>query len=192
LANANAKSRPLKSKNTVYYRLVSPQIQNFPFPAKLITRAGKKLEIHNEDEATGLVDALRPLPFVVSGVKKQEKRRHAAAPFITSTLQQEASKQLRYGAQRTMRIAQDLYEGMDVGRDAPVGLITYMRTDSTSIAKEAQASAREFITSRYGPEFVPDSPPQYKNRKSAQEAHEAIRPSDVTLVPEEIQGYLNP
>jgi DNA topoisomerase-1 len=172
--------------------IVSPVAQNFPFPAKLLTQAGKKVEISNEEQATALVDALRPLPFVVSNVKKQEKRRHAAAPFITSTLQQEASKQLRYGAQRTMRVAQDLYEGMDVGRDAPVGLITYMRTDSTSIAKEAQEAAKEFITSRYGAEFMPDSPPQYKNRKSAQEAHEAIRPSDVTLVPEDIQRYLEP
>ncbi len=172
--------------------LLTPEKQNFPFPAKLLTRAAKKVEIHNEEEASELVDALRPLPFVVSNVKKQEKRRHAAAPFITSTLQQEASKKLYFGAKRTMQVAQGLYEGKDVGRDAPVGLITYMRTDSTSIAKEAQAAAREFITQKYGAEFVPDTPPQYKNRKSAQEAHEAIRPTYVDIVPEEIERFLQP
>jgi DNA topoisomerase-1 len=172
--------------------LLSPQLQNFPFPAKLITRAGKKLEIGNEESATELVDALRPLPFVVSNVKKQEKRRHAAAPFITSTLQQEASKKLYFGAKRTMQVAQGLYEGKEIGRDAPVGLITYMRTDSTSIAKEAQESAREFIVNRYGSEFVPETPPQYKNRKSAQEAHEAIRPTYVDIVPEDVERFLAP
>ncbi len=171
---------------------LSPQTQNFPFPAILRTRAGKKLEIGNETEAQDLVEALRPLPFVVQNVKKAEKKRNAAAPFITSTLQQEASKQLRYGAQRTMRLAQDLYEGIDIGRGAPMGLITYMRTDSTAIAKEAQEAAREYITNRYGAEFLPATPPTYKNRKSAQEAHEAIRPSDVNITPEEIEGYMAP
>ncbi len=172
--------------------LLTPQQQSFPFPAKLLTRAAKKVEIHNEEEATELVDALRPLPFVVSNVKKQEKRRHAAAPFITSTLQQEASKKLYFGAKRTMQVAQGLYEGKEIGRDAPVGLITYMRTDSTSIAKEAQEAAREFIVNRYGAEFVPEKAPQYKNRKSAQEAHEAIRPTYVDIVPEEIERFLAP
>lgn len=172
--------------------LLSPEKLNFPFPAKLLTRATKKVEIHNEEEATELVDALRPLPFVVSNVKKQEKRRHAAAPFITSTLQQEASKKLYFGAKRTMQVAQGLYEGKEIGRNAPVGLITYMRTDSTSIAKEAQVAAREFITNRYGAEFVPENPPQYKNRKSAQEAHEAIRPTYVDIVPEDIERFLEP
>ena len=171
---------------------LTPQLQNFPFPAILRTRAGKKLEIGNETEAQDLVAALRPLPFVVQNVKKAEKKRNAAAPFITSTLQQEASKQLRYGAQRTMRLAQDLYEGIDIGRGAPTGLITYMRTDSTAIAKEAQEAARTYIANRYGAEFLPANPPTYKNRKSAQEAHEAIRPADVNVTPEEIEGYLAP
>ena len=172
--------------------LLSPFEEKFPFPAKLLTRAGKKVEIGNEDEATALVDALRPLPFVVDSVKRREKKRNPAAPFITSTLQQEASKQMRFSASRTMRCAQDLYEGLDIGRDGPVGLITYMRTDSTSIAKEAQVAARELIAEKYGAEFLPDSPPQYKNRKNAQEAHEAVRPSYVDIVPEDIEGYLSP
>ena len=172
--------------------LLSPLTEKFPFPAKLLTRGGKKVEIANEDEATALVDALRPLPFAVADVKRREKKRNPAAPFITSTLQQEASKQMRFSASRTMRCAQDLYEGLDIGRDAPVGLITYMRTDSTSIAKEAQEAARELITQKYGAEFLPSSPPQYKNRKNAQEAHEAVRPSYIEIVPEEIEGYLSP
>lgn len=172
--------------------LLSPLEEKFPFPAKLLTKNGKKVEIANEDEATALVDALNPLPFAVADVKRREKKRNPAAPFITSTLQQEASKQMRFSASRTMRCAQDLYEGLEIGRDGPVGLITYMRTDSTSIAKEAQVAARELISEKYGAEFLPDSPPQYKNRKNAQEAHEAVRPSYIDIVPEDIEGYLSP
>ncbi len=171
--------------------LLSPQTEDFPFPAKLVTRAGKKLAIANEDEAKSLVEALRPLPYVVEKVQRQEKRRFPAAPFITSTVQQEASKQLGFSAKRTMKVAQELYEGVALGGGTPVGLITYMRTDSTTIAREAQMAARELIESRFGPQYVPDAPPQYKNRKSAQEAHEAIRPSDVACIPEEIQRYLS-
>lgn len=171
---------------------LSPLKQNFPFPAILRQVDGKKAEIPDETTATALVDDLREQDFIVANVVKREKRRNPSAPFITSTLQQEASKQLRFGAQRTMRVAQDLYEGIDIGKGAPTGLITYMRTDSTAIAKEAQTSAREFIAKRYGEQFVPDSPPQYKNRKSAQEAHEAIRPTYVDVVPEDIQAYLEP
>ena len=170
--------------------LVSPKVEDFPFPARLITQSGKKLEIVNEEQATGHVDALRPLPYAVSNVKRQEKRRNPSAPFITSTLQQEASKQLRYTSKRTMMVAQSLYEGVALGDGQTVGLITYMRTDSTTIAAEAQAAARELIAQRFGPEFVPDAPPKYKNKKSAQEAHEAIRPSYVDKVPEEIRQYL--
>jgi DNA topoisomerase-1 len=171
--------------------LVSPKTEDFPFPSRLLTLSGKKLEIGNETDATTHVDALRPLPYVVSGVKRQEKKRNPAAPFITSTLQQEASKQLRYTAKRTMMVAQSLYEGVALGDGSPVGLITYMRTDSTTIAKEAQDAARELIASRFGPEFVPEVPPKYKNKKSAQEAHEAIRPSYVEKTPDEIRPYLS-
>ena len=171
--------------------LLSPQDKEFPFPAKLLTRENKKLEIHNEDEAMELVEALRPLPYVVKDVKRREKKRNAPAPFITSTLQQEASKQLGFSAKRTMIVAQQLYEGIALGGSENVGLITYMRTDSTSIAKEAQEKAREVITERFGAEFLPDKPPVFKNRKSAQEAHEAIRPSYIDRIPEEIEGYLD-
>jgi DNA topoisomerase-1 len=171
--------------------LLSPKTEEFPFPAKLLTRAGKKVEIANEEQANELVTALRPLEYSVASVKRQEKRRNPGAPFITSTLQQEASKQLRFSAKKTMMVAQALYEGIQLGSGSPVGLITYMRTDSTTIAAEAQVAARELITQRFGPDFVPDAPPKYKNKKSAQEAHEAIRPSYVTHIPEEIRQYLN-
>jgi DNA topoisomerase-1 len=171
--------------------LLSPKTESFPFPARLQTLGGKKLEIVNEEQATGHVNALRPLPYNVKSVKRQEKRRNPGAPFITSTLQQEASKQLRFSAKKTMMVAQSLYEGIALGSGAPVGLITYMRTDSTTIAAEAQQAARELIAQRFGAEFVPDAPPKYKNKKSAQEAHEAIRPSYVEHIPEEIQQYLN-
>jgi DNA topoisomerase-1 len=171
--------------------LVSPQTEKFPFPARLLTQSGKKLEIVNEEQATTHVDALRPLSYSVKNVKRQEKRRNPGAPFITSTLQQEASKQLRFSAKKTMMVAQSLYEGIALGKSGPVGLITYMRTDSTTIAAEAQLAARELITTRFGAEFVPETPPKYKNKKSAQEAHEAIRPSYVEHIPEDIQQYLN-
>lgn len=172
--------------------LLSPQTQAFQFPAKLITKNNEKLTIGNETEATELVDALRQRDYVVSKVTRREKRRNPLAPFITSTLQQDASRQHGFSAKRTMMTAQQLYEGVVLGSGAPVGLITYMRTDSTAIAKEAQEAARELITGRYGQEFVPDAPPTYKNRKSAQEAHEAIRPSYVTHIPEDIEQYLSP
>ena len=172
--------------------IVSPQNENFPFSARLLTRNEKKLEITDEAQATDLVNALRPLDYAVSNVKRQEKRRYPGAPFITSTLQQEASKQLRFSAKKIMMVAQALYEGIALGSGGPVGLITYMRTDSTTIAKEAQEAARALISKRFGPDFVPDAPPKYKNKKSAQEAHEAIRPAYVTHIPEEIEGYLTP
>lgn len=172
--------------------LLSPLAPQFQFPAKLITKNNEKLSIGNETEATELVDALRQRDYVVSKVTRREKRRNPLAPFITSTLQQEASRQHGFSAKRTMMTAQQLYEGIQLGSGAPVGLITYMRTDSTAIAKEAQEAARDLIGSRYGQEFVPEAPPTYKNRKSAQEAHEAIRPSYVTNIPEDIEQYLSP
>ena len=108
-----------------------------------------------------------------------ERKRNPAPPFITSTLQQDAGRKLGFSAKKTMTVAQQLYEGIEVGEDGPVGLITYMRTDSVRIAAEAQDEARAWATSRLGAEYLPDAPPTYKSRGSAQEAHEAIRPSDV-------------
>jgi DNA topoisomerase-1 len=173
--------------------MLSPQEQMFPFPARLISRAGKKLDkldIHNEDEANELVEGLRKEAFAVDAVKRTEKKRFAAPPFITSTLQQEASKQLGFSAKRTMQVAQQLYEGVALEGGETVGLITYMRTDSTTIAKEAQAAARDYIEKRFGADFLPATPPVYKNRKSAQEAHEAIRPTYVERAPQAVEQYM--
>lgn len=173
--------------------ILSPQTQEFPFPAKLIARAGKKydkLGIKTEDEAQDLVALLSGQEYIVEGVKRTEKKRFAPAPFITSTLQQEASKQLGFSAKRTMQTAQRLYEGVALEGGETVGLITYMRTDSTTVAKEAQQAAREFIEKRFGKEFLPTTPPTFKNRKSAQEAHECIRPSYVERAPQSIEKYM--
>ena len=122
-------------------------------------------------------------------VATKEAKERAKAPFITSTLQQEAARRLGYGAQRTMRIAQNLYEGIDVGGpDGTTGLITYMRTDSTRIAGEAQVAARGFIASYYGEQYLPASPNVYTNKGAAQDAHEAIRPTDVRRTPDSLKS----
>ncbi|MCX6054923.1 MAG: type I DNA topoisomerase [Chloroflexi bacterium] len=129
--------------------------------------------------------------FVIKRIKKSERRRKPEAPFITSTLQQEASRRLGYTAKRTMMVAQQLYEGLDFGEGGATGLITYMRTDSTNIAEVAQKEARDFILKAYGGDFLPSIPPQYKTRaQSAQEAHEAIRPTSVFRQPEKIKSFL--
>ena len=150
------------------------------FLAKLIRIKGKDADLKTETDAQAIVDELKQSDYVVASVKKGERRRKPAPPFTTSTLQQEASRRLGYPARRTMALAQQLYEGITLGDEGSVGLITYMRTDSTSVAAEAQHEAREYIRERYGAEFLPDAPPQYKTRsKNAQEAHEAIRSEGV-------------
>ena len=170
---------------------LSPKENEHLFDAKLLSRAGDKLEIHNQKEADDLLKALEGATYTVAKVKKSEKRRNAAPPFITSTLQQEASRKLGYGAKRTMMIAQQLYEGVEVGPEGHVGLITYMRTDSTRIAKEAQEEAREYIKNQYGAPFVPETAKQASSRKGAQDAHEAIRPTSVQRHPDRIKEYLS-
>jgi len=163
------------------------------FRATLHQIAGKKAELHNEVDATAVVTDLEGAGYVVREVRTRETQRRPAAPFITSTLQQEASRKLGYGVRRTMQIAQELYEGVDIGAEGTVGLITYMRTDSTTIAAVAQDEARGVIADKYGPQFVPDKPPVYtKKAKGAQEAHEAIRPSGAGRDPEVMRAYLSP
>jgi DNA topoisomerase I len=164
--------------------------------ATLIERAGKKLDkfaIQTQAGAQAVLDDLDGASYVVSKVTQKEKRRSAAPPFITSTLQQEASRKLGFGAKRTMIIAQQLYEGVDIGgSEGTVGLITYMRTDSTNVAQEAQAEAREVIRNRYGADYVPAKPPAYKTKaKGAQEAHEAIRPTSSARAPEDLRRVLS-
>ncbi|MFN8537846.1 MAG: type I DNA topoisomerase [Thermomicrobiales bacterium] len=162
------------------------------FRATLHQIAGKKAELHNSEEAHAVLADLRGAGYVVHDVKTRETQRRPAAPFITSTLQQEASRKLGYGVRRTMQIAQELYEGVDLGPDGTVGLITYMRTDSTNVAAVAQAEARDVIAQKYGPQFVPERPPVYTRKaKGAQEAHEAIRPSSAERDPEAMRQYLS-
>ena len=163
------------------------------FKAELKKIDGHNPQLHNEAEARRVVADLEKLPFVVTKVEKRNRRKRPAAPFTTSTLQQEAAKKLGFSARRTMRAAQDLYEGMEVGEEAPVGLITYMRTDSVRVSDAAIASVREFIGKSYAKPYLPETPNQYASRGGkVQDAHEAIRPTDVRRRPELVQPYLEP
>ena len=150
----------------------------------------KKMELHSQEEAEAIVAEVSAAPFSVSKVKRQEKLRNPAPPFTTSTLQQEASRKLNMTPARTMSIAQQLYEGVDITGEGTVGLITYMRTDSLRLSEEAIAAAKGFIETRYGKQYYPPQARHYKTKGSAQDAHEAIRPSDVNLVPDEIKRDL--
>ncbi len=150
----------------------------------------KKLELHSQAEAQEVIDAVAAGAWSVAKVKRQEKNRQPAPPFTTSTLQQEASRKLNMSPARTMAVAQQLYEGIDIAGQGAVGLITYMRTDSLRLSDEAVAAARGFIVQRYGAPYCPAQPRKFKTKGNAQDAHEAIRPSDVTLAPEEIKKDL--
>jgi DNA topoisomerase I len=163
------------------------------FQARLHKLDGHKPEIKTEAAAREIVDAAAKLPFVVTDVTKKERRRNPPAPFITSTLQQEAAKQLGFSPKRTMRAAQALYEGIEIGKEGPVGLITYMRTDSVRVADSAIAQAREFISANYDAKYLPATPNVHVGKKGAsrvQDAHEAIRPTDVAHRPEAMKQYL--
>ncbi len=164
---------------------------NGSFEARLIQIGADKVDFHVEGDVKPHLAILERSTYSVAEVKRGTRQRRPAPPFTTSTLQQEASRRLNFNARRTMSVAQQLYEGIDIGTEQ-VGLITYMRTDSTAIAQEAQGRARAFITDEYGAEFVPNTPPVYKtNAKSAQEAHEAIRPTRVTRTPDALKPYLS-
>jgi DNA topoisomerase-1 len=160
------------------------------FEATLREVAGEKASLGTEAETAALVARLDGQPFVVRSVTRGERRRHPAPPFITSTLQQDAGRKLGFSAKKTMTVAQQLYEGIELGEEGAVGLITYMRTDSVRIAQDAQADARRWATERLGAEYLPETPPAYKSRGSAQEAHEAIRPSDVARDPKSVARFL--
>ncbi len=150
----------------------------------------KKMDLHSEDEVNTVLRAVENSPFTVSDVKRQDKSRNPAPPFITSTLQQEASRKLNMTPRRTMSIAQQLYEGVDIAGEGTVGLITYMRTDSLRLSNDALDAAKQFIHSRYGAEYYPEKTRVFKTKSGAQDAHEAIRPSDVNLTPESIRKDL--
>jgi len=160
------------------------------FRARLLRIDGQEPQIKNEAEAHAIVDALQGADYVVQAVEKGVRRRNPSAPFTTSTLQQDANRRLGFTAKRTMAAAQALYEGVDVG-EGRVGLITYMRTDSTNVAASAQAEARQYIQETFGGDYLPAQPPQYKTRtRKAQEAHEAIRPTSVLRTPDQMKPHL--
>ena len=150
----------------------------------------KKMELKSQEDVDQVLAAIRTAPFSVSKIKRQDKNRAPAPPFITSTLQQEASRKLNLTPRRPMSIAQQLYEGVDIEGEGTVGLITYMRTDSLRLSDEAVAAARAFAGARYGQEYLPEAPRQFKAKAGAQDAHEAIRPSNVALTPENVRKSL--
>jgi DNA topoisomerase-1 len=161
------------------------------FIARLVKIHGRDPELKTGADAQAVVEALQGAIYVVDKVTRTEAVRRPSAPFMTSTLQQDASRKLGFAAQRTMSVAQALYEGKDIGGGERVGLITYIRTDSTQVAESAQTEARKLILDRFGPEYVPSRPLQYKTRsKTAQEAHEAIRPTSVFRDPAALKSYL--
>ncbi|MGN0592491.1 MAG: type I DNA topoisomerase [Ruminococcus sp.] len=163
------------------------------FSAKLITVDGKrvdKTEIGTKEEADALLERLNQAEFLVSKVKKRVTRKHPAAPFITSTLQQDASYRLGFQSKRTMKVAQELYEGVEVAGMGAIGLITYMRTDSLRISDEARSAASDYIRDTYGENYLPPEPRIYKSKKNAQDAHEAIRPSMPSLTPADVKSSL--
>ena len=163
-------------------------------PPVLTARLNKKDDetptIGNEEAAKSIVDDLDGASYVVKSVSTREKKRNPVPPFITSTLQQESSRKLRFSVKRTMMLAQGLYEGKELGKEGAVGLITYMRTDSTRVSDDALAEVRGFVSERYGQEFLPKSPNIYKTKKDAQDAHEAIRPTSVLRTPESLEKLL--
>jgi DNA topoisomerase-1 len=162
------------------------------FIAKLVKIRGEDADLKNEPAAQAIVDDLEGASYIVRDVRKSKRQRKPSAPFITSTLQQEAFRHLGMTAKRTMAIAQQLYEGVDLGKGERVGLITYMRTDSTNVAPEAVAEARDYIAEKFGSELLPEKPPVYKTRAvNAQEAHECIRPTSVRREPDAIQEHLD-
>jgi DNA topoisomerase-1 len=165
---------------------------NNQFIAKLDKIDGEKAELNNNEDAQKLADYIKTQQFIVSEVKKTQKKRNPAAPFITSTLQQEAFNKLRFNSTKTMIVAQQLYEGIDIGEEAPVGLITYMRTDSPRVAPEAIKDVRNYISKQFGENYLPETPNVFKVKKSAQEAHEAIRPTLINHPPQMLKDFLSP
>ncbi|MFY9673581.1 MAG: type I DNA topoisomerase, partial [Terriglobales bacterium] len=160
------------------------------FDARFLGKGEERVEVTNGEDAEKIRLALEKANWVVRSVERKERRRNATPPFTTSKLQQDASRKLRFSVKRAMMIAQRLYEGVELGEEGLVGLITYMRTDSTRVAPEAIAEVREYVGSEYGPQYLPESPNTYKEKKDAQGAHEAIRPTSATRHPDQVKQYL--
>jgi len=160
------------------------------FPAKLTEVDGKKVELKNKEETDKILEGLEKSDFIVSTIKKSVRKKQPAPPFTTSTLQQEASRRLSFNARRTMKAAQELYEGVEIEGQGTIGLITYMRTDSLRVSEEAQKAAAALIEERFGKEYLPSKPRVYKSKNNAQDAHEAIRPSMLSILPEQAKKTL--
>ena len=176
------------------YWTIEEQLQgnrNGPFTAQLDQIAGKKAKITDQAAAGSIVTTLQGLEHKIQKIDKRKRQRRPSPPFITSTLQQEANRKLRFTAKKTMILAQKLYEGIELDSEGPTGLITYMRTDSIRVSDEAITSVRTFIGNTFGPDFLPAKPVAYKTSKGAQDAHEAIRPTDVNLTPEKLATRLD-
>ena len=171
----------------IYATLLEPESKK-QFMAIFYGKMGKKIELHTKEEVDEILKSIEKGTYLVKTVKKGEKKRTPAPPFTTSTMQQEASRKLGFTLKKTMSVAQGLYEGVNVGEKGTVGLITYMRTDSTRISEEARAAAKNYITSTYGASYYENR--YYKTKQNAQDAHEAIRPTYVELAPEKIKDYL--
>jgi len=160
------------------------------FDARFVGKGEEKVEVNNGEDAEKIRAALEKADWVVRSVDKKERRRNAAPPFTTSKLQQDSSRKLRFSVKRTMMIAQRLYEGVELGEEGLVGLITYMRTDSTRVAPEAIQEVREYVGNEYGPTYLPETPNTFKEKKDSQGAHEAIRPTSAMRHPDQIKQYL--
>ena len=171
---------------------LTPKTEHFPFDAELRQKGDAKIELKTEADANAVLNDLQGATYIVESVEKRQRKRTPPPPFITSTLQQEASRKLGFSAKRTMQIAQQLYEGVELGDEGSVGLITYMRTDSVRLSNDALQMARAFIRAHYAPDYLPDKPRQYKTKSGAQDAHEAIRPTDVNRTPDAVKPYLTP
>lgn len=163
---------------------------SYEFSAKLALRAGKRLEIGSSDEVGAILRDLDGATYKVVKVTRKERRRNPAPPFTTSTMQQEASRRFGFGARKTMSIAQQLYEGLQLGDQGSVGLVTYIRTDSVRVASEAEHAARSFIGEKYGKDYLPDRPRRYRARATSQDAHEAIRPTSMDRLPDDVKPHL--
>jgi len=161
------------------------------FKAELIHVDGEKFGVDNEKDAMAILANLQKAKYAISDIITKRVKSRPSPPFITSTLQQAASNRMSFSAKRTMRVAQQLYEGIDLGSMGALGLITYMRTDSTHLSNEAIDAGRRFIKNKFGPEYLPEKPNRYASKKGAQEAHEAIRPTDPDLAPNDIRGFLS-
>lgn len=164
--------------------------KTFHLDTKLVTLDGKKAKITNREEADAALKKIRAAKLQIQEIRSKEKKRMPAPPFTTSSLQQEASRKLSFTTSRTMQVVQQLYEGIDLAGEGTQGLVTYIRTDSVRVSEEALQSLREWIPRKFGPEYLPETPLEYKGRKNAQDAHEAIRPTDVTRTPESVKSSL--